>query len=68
MNLLITSDYIIPDACGLLGIFYDIDGNGINELLVGANGSIGTIYSYDINTNISWAFKYEPTADITSFK
>ena len=31
--------------------FYDIDKNGINELLVGADNSIGAIYSYDSVTN-----------------
>ena len=31
--------------------FYDIDKNGVDELLVGADNSIGAIYSYDSNNN-----------------
>ena len=38
------------DGIKLTYNFYDIDKNGVNELLVGASGSIGAIYSYDSNT------------------
>lgn len=31
--------------------FYDIDKNGVDELIVGASGSNGAIYSYDKTTN-----------------
>ena len=31
--------------------YYDIDKNGIDELVVGASGSMAAIYSYDLNAN-----------------
>ena len=31
--------------------FYDIDKNGIDELILGADNAIGVIYSFDTNTN-----------------
>ena len=31
--------------------YYDIDKNGTNELLIGADGSLGAIYSYDSKLN-----------------
>ena len=43
--------------------FYDIDKNGIKELIVGASGSAGAIYSYDSNTNKPVKICYQDTME-----
>lgn len=39
------------DGVKLTKEFYDIDKNGIDELILGADNGIGVIYSYDTKTN-----------------
>lgn len=39
------------DGVKLTKEFYDVDKNGINELILGAENAVGVIYSYDTETN-----------------
>ena len=43
--------------------FYDIDKNGIKDLLVGANDNLGAIYSYDLSTQKPVKIFYQTTME-----
>ena len=43
--------------------FYDIDKNGVNELLVGASGSVGAIYTYDGANNTPAKIYFQDTME-----
>ncbi len=47
INLLMHLARYANEGVSLTHSFYDIDNNGVDELLVGANNAIGAIYTYD---------------------
>ena len=43
--------------------FYDIDKNGVDELLVGASGTLGAIYAYDKDYNVPVNIFFQDTME-----
>ena len=51
------------EGINLTYAFYDIDKNGVDELLIGADGSVGAIYSYDYKNDTPVKIIFQSTME-----